>query len=136
MQARTMASTRRAKANRASHGPRVSPQSQAKERVESTMENPKGSSKEPKVRSKVPNAQATVKHRTRVSHVSTTRNQKQARKLRNQCTWERFVPLRCRRSMMNGVLRNGTTARVWMNGMMTGKVFDGMKIANKRTTHL
>ena len=31
---------------------------------------------------------------------------------------------------------NGTTAGVWMNGMMIGVVLDGMKIANKRTTHL
>ena len=43
MQARTRASKRLAKATRASHGPRVSPQSQAEERVKKTMENPKGS---------------------------------------------------------------------------------------------
>ena len=62
MQARTLASTRLAKAIRASHGPRVSPQSQAKERVKRTMENPKESPMEPKVRSQNPKDQATVKH--------------------------------------------------------------------------
>ena len=63
----------------------VSPQSQAKEKVKTTMENPKVSPKEPKVRSKIPKAQAKVKRRKRVSQVSKTWNQKQARKLRNQC---------------------------------------------------
>ena len=62
MQARTLARNRLAKAIKASHGPRVSPQSQVKERVKKTMENRKGSPKEPKVRSKFPKAQATVKH--------------------------------------------------------------------------
>ena len=46
----------------ASHGPRVSPQSQAQEKVKRITENPKESLKEPKVRSKFPKAQATVKH--------------------------------------------------------------------------
>ena len=45
MQARTLASTRQAKAIKASHGPRVSPQSQAKETVKKTMEKSKGKSK-------------------------------------------------------------------------------------------
>ena len=69
MQARTLASNRRAKAIKASHGPRVRPQSQAKERAQRTLENPKGSPKEPKVRSKVQKAQAKVKHRKRASQV-------------------------------------------------------------------
>ena len=47
MQGRTLASNRQANAIKASHGPRVSPQSQAKKRVKRTMENPKGSPKEP-----------------------------------------------------------------------------------------
>ena len=72
MQARTQARKRLAKAIRASHGPRVSPQSQAKERAKKTMENPKGSEKEPKVRSKVLKAQVKVKHRKRVSQVLKT----------------------------------------------------------------
>ena len=41
MHARALASNRMAKANRASHGPRVSPHTQAKVRVKKTMENPK-----------------------------------------------------------------------------------------------
>ena len=43
MHARAEASNRLARANRASHGPRV----RAKVRVKRTMENPKGSPKEP-----------------------------------------------------------------------------------------
>ena len=55
----------------------------------------------------------------------------------NQCKWDRFVPLRRRRFMRrNGVLTNGTTAGVWMNGKMIGVVLDDMKIVNQRTTHL
>ena len=68
MQARTLASNRQAKAIKASHGPRVSPESQAMERAKK-MENPKRSLKERKVRSKFPEAQANVKHRKRVSQV-------------------------------------------------------------------
>ena len=64
MQARTLASNRQAKAIKASHGPRVSPQLQAKERVKRTLDNPKGSPKEPKVRSKFPKAQATIDKNT------------------------------------------------------------------------
>ena len=44
MQGRTLASKRLAQAIRASHGPRVSLQSQAKERVKRTNEKSKGSS--------------------------------------------------------------------------------------------
>ena len=78
MQARTLARNRLAKANRASHGPGVSLHSQAKEKVKRTRENPK----DPKVHAK-------VKHRKQVYQVWKTRNQRQARKLRNlhrQCT--------------------------------------------------
>ena len=56
------ASNRQAKAIKASHGPRVSLRSQTKERIKRTIENPKGSPKEAKARSKAPKAQATVKH--------------------------------------------------------------------------
>ena len=45
MQARTLSRNRLAKAIEASQGPRVGPQSQAKERVKKTMENAKGSPK-------------------------------------------------------------------------------------------
>ena len=60
MHARAQTSNRTAKANTASHGPRVSPHSQAQARVKKTMENPK----EPKARTKdpkVPKAQARAK---------------------------------------------------------------------------
>ena len=56
MHARAKASNRLAKANRASHGPRVSSHSQAKTRVKKTRENTKENPKEPKVRTKVPKA--------------------------------------------------------------------------------
>ena len=56
MHAKAQTSNRMAKANRASHGPRVSPHSQAKARVKKTRENPKENPKEPKVRTKVPKA--------------------------------------------------------------------------------
>ena len=64
MQARTTASNRLAKANRASHGPRV----KAKERVKRTRENLKDSPKDPKV----PMANARVKHQKLVSQVLKT----------------------------------------------------------------
>ena len=50
--------------------------------------------------------------------------------------WDRFVPLRRRGIMMNGVLTNGTTTVVWTNGMMTGVVLDGMMTANGCVVHL
>ena len=55
---------------------------------------------------------AKVKRRQRVSEVLKTCYQKQARKLRNQCKWHRFVPLSRRGFMMNGVLTNGKTTGV------------------------
>ena len=84
--ARAQASNRLAKANRASHGPRV----RAKAGVKKTRENPKENPKEPKVRTKVPKAYTRAKHRKLVSQVLKTRNQRQARKLRNL---HRHVPL-------------------------------------------
>ena len=57
MHAKAQASNRMAKANRASHGPRV----RAKVRVKITCENPKGNPKEPKVRTKVPKAYTRAK---------------------------------------------------------------------------
>ena len=65
MQARTPASNRLANANRASHGPRVSLHSQAKERVKKAMENPKDSPKVPVV----PKAHSKTKHRKPLSRI-------------------------------------------------------------------
>ena len=83
MHARAQASNRMAKANRASHGPRVSPHTQARVRVNKTRKNPEENPKEPKVRTKVPKAYITqrVKHRKLVSRVLKTRNRRKARKL-------------------------------------------------------
>ena len=75
IQARISASNRLAKASRASHGPRASLQSQAKERVKRTKENPKEGPKEQRVRTKdpkVPKAHAKIKPRKRVSQVLKT----------------------------------------------------------------
>ena len=72
------ASNRMAKANRASHGPRVSPhcQAQAQARVKKTRGNPKDNLKEPKVRTKVPKAYTRAEHRKLVSQVLKTRNRR------------------------------------------------------------
>ena len=86
MYARAQASSRLAKTNRASNGPRV----RAKARVKKTRENPKDNPKEPKVRTKVPEAYTRAKHRKLVSQVFKTLNQRQARKHRNL---HRHVPL-------------------------------------------
>ena len=66
MQARTPAINRLAKAIRASHGARVSLQSQAKERVKRTMEDRKDISKDPK------GAKGSGKGKTLVSQVLKT----------------------------------------------------------------
>ena len=64
MHARTLASKRLAKANRASHGPRV----KAKEREKTTKGHPKDSPKDPKVSED----DAKAKHRKLVSQVLKT----------------------------------------------------------------
>ena len=112
MHARAQASNRLARANRASHGPRV----RAKARVTRTSENPKESRKEPKVRTKLPKAHTRVKHRKLVYLVLKTRNQRQARKLRNL---HKHFPLTFHGFMMDGVLTIGMMAGVLMNGMLT-----------------
>ena len=100
MQARTLASNRLARANRASHGPRV----RAKVRVKRTRENAKESPKDPKV----PKARTRAKHRKLVSQVLKTRNQRQARKLGNL---HRHVPLTLPGTMV-GIVANGMMAGV------------------------
>ena len=71
MQARTPASNRLAKANRASHGRRV----KAKERVKRTKENPKDCPKEPRVRTKDPKApKAHAKVKTSETGISGLEN--------------------------------------------------------------
>ena len=122
MHARTQASNRLAKANRASHGLRV----RAKVILKITTENPKENPKEPKV----PKARTRAKHRQLVSQVFKTRNQRQARKLRNL---HRHVPLTLPGTMV-GIVKNGTMTGVLMNGMMTGVLLDGTKVGNTRKT--
>ena len=110
------ASNRLAKANRASHGPRV----RAKARVKRTRENSEENPKEPKV-PQVPKARTRAKHRKLVSQVLKTRNQRQARTLRNL---HRRVPLTLPGTMV-GIVTNGT---------MAGVLLDGTKVGNKRMT--
>ena len=126
MHARAQASKRLAKANRASHGPRV----RAKARVKKTRETPLENPQEPKVRTKVPKAHTRAKHRKVVSQVLKTRNRRQARKLRNR---DRHVPLTLPGRMV-GMVTNGTMAGVLINGMMTGVLLDGTNVGNKRMT--
>ena len=71
------------------------------------------------------------KHRKLVYQVWKTRNQRQARKLRNL---HKHVPLTIHGFMMDGVLTNGMVAGVVMNGMMTGVRLGATKVLNKRMT--
>ena len=118
------------KANRASHGPRVSPHTQATVRVKKTRENPEENPKEPKVRTKVPKAHTRAKHRKLVSQVLKTRSRRQAQTFRNL---HRHVPLTLPGTMV-GMLKNGTMAGVATDGMMTGVLLDGTKVGNKHVT--
>ena len=114
MQASTRASKRRAKVIRASHGPGVNLQSQAKERMKRIKENPKDYPKEPRARTKVPKAHARAKRPKR----------------------DRSILLIRRGFTRNGVRTKRTMVGVLMSGTMTGIVLDGVKIANKHTSHL
>ena len=127
------------KANRASHGARVSPHTQARVRVRKTRTNPKENPKEPKVRTKVPKAHTRAKHQKLVSQVLKTRNQRQAQTFRNL---HRHVPLTLLGTMigmvtngtMAGVVTNGTMIGIVTNGTMAGVLVDGTKVGNKRMT--
>ena len=63
-----LASKRQAKAIKASPGPRVSPQSQARGKGDENNGNPKGSPREPKVRSKGKTLKTDVKSETRAGN--------------------------------------------------------------------
>ena len=125
MHAKAQASNRMAKANRASHGPRVSPL-----RVRKARRKPKENPKEPKVRTKVPKAYTSARHRKLVSLVLKTRNRMQARTFRNL---HRHTPRTLPETMV-GTVSNGTMAGVSMSGMMTGVLLNGTKVGNKRMT--
>ena len=126
MHAKAQARNRMAKANRASHGPRV----KAKARVKKTMENPKEKSKG----TKSANQGAGGLHKGKTSKDGLsgleTRNRRQARTSRNL---HRHVPLTLPGTMV-GMVTDGTMAGVLMNGMMTGVLLDGTKVGNKRMT--
>ena len=91
MHAKAQASNRMAKANRASHGPRV----RAIERVKNTMENPKEKSKGGSHKGKT--------SKTGLSGLGNS-NRRQARKLRN---FHRHVHLTLPGTMV-GMVTNGT----------------------------
>ena len=126
MQARTPASNRLAKANRASHDPRGKLKGKSKEN--------KGKSK--RIVQRIQKTHAGVKRRQLVSPFLKTSNQRQARIFGNQSIWDMFVPLTRHGFSMNGVLTNGATAGVRRSGMTTGVLLDGMRVENKRMTHL
>ena len=128
--ARAQASNRLAKANRASHGPRVSPRTQAKGRKWETRENPKESSKERKLRTGVSKAHTRVKHRKLVFQVLEIRHRRQIQERRNL---HRRVPLILHGTMV-GIATKGMMAGVLMIGMMSGVLLDGTKVENKRMT--
>ena len=75
MHAKSQASNRMAKANRASHGPRVSPHSQAKVRVKQTRENPMENST-PKKQKFEPICQSLHKSKTSKIGLSGLKNSK------------------------------------------------------------
>ena len=130
MHARAQASIRLAKANRASHGPRVCPPTQAKVKVRKTRENPEENQKEPKVRTKVPKAYTRAKRRKRVYQVLKTGNRRQARTFRNL---HRDKPRTLPETRVVSVT-NGTVAGVSVSGLTTGVLLDGTKVGNKRMT--
>ena len=127
MHARAQASNRLARANRASHGPRV----RAKARVKKTIGNPKESPKEPKVRSKVPKAHTRGK--TSKTGLSGLENSKSERSSDTQESAQTCPP-------DNPWIHDGWSPDEWndgvlMNRMMTGVRLDGTKVG-KRTTIL
>ena len=125
MHARTQASNRLAKANRASHGPRM----RAKVRVKINKGKSKGKSKGTKGAKGAKGSHKGKTSKTCLSGLE-TRNLRQARKLRNL---HRHVPLTLPGAMV-GIVKNGTMAGVLMNGMMTGVLLDGTKAGNRRMT--
>ena len=97
------ASNRLAKANRASHCPRVKLKESVKRgKIQKTVQ-------------RIQRCQKLMQGQN-IKNWSLrslkTRNQGQARKLRKQRKWDLFVPLTRHEFMMNGVLTNGTTAGV------------------------
>ena len=103
MNARAQASNRLARANRASHGPRV----RAKVRVKVTREKSKGKSKGTK------GAKGSHKGKTSKTGLSGLESSKsEARKLRIK---HRHVPLTLPGTMV-GIVTNGTMAGVLMSG--------------------
>ena len=123
MHARAQASNRPANKKRSSHVPRA----RAKVRVKRTRENPKDNPRDNSKEPKVPKAHTKVKRRKLVSQVWITRNQRQARKVRNL---HKHIPLTLLGTRV-GMVTNGTMAGVLMNGMMTGVRLDGTKVVNK-----
>ena len=122
MHARAQECNRQAKTNRASHGQRV----RAKAKAKKTRRTSKGISKG----TNGATGSHKSKHRKLVSQVFITRNQRQARKLRNL---HKHVPLTLAGTMF-GMVTNGTMAGVLMDGMMTGVLLDGTQVGNKRMT--
>ena len=114
------ASNRMAKANRASHGPRVSFHTQAKAKVRKTVENPKKNPKEPKVPTKVPKAYTKAKHRK--AGLSGLENSKSdaSSDIQESAHTPRTFP--------------GAVVGIVTNVTMAGVLLDGTMVGNKRMT--
>ena len=131
MHARAQASNRLARANRASHGPRV----RAKERVNNGKS--KGKSKGTKgTKGAIQGAEGSHKGKTSTTGLSGLENSKSepsSETRESAQTWP--TDNSCHGFMMDGMVTNGTTAGVLTNGMMTGVLLDGTEVGNKRMTH-
>ena len=131
MHTRAQASNRMSKANKASHGARVSPHTQAKARVRKTRENPKETPEE--LKSREPRCQLRTQRQNIESgslRSLKTRNRMQARTFRDlHYNAPRTLP-----GTMVGMVTNGTMVGVLMSGTMTGVLLDVTKVGNKRMT--
>ena len=118
-----------AKANRASHGPRVSPHSQAKARVQKARENPKEIPKGTKSANQ--GAKGSHKGKTSKAGLSGLENSKSEassdiQESAQTCTTDT--------SWNDGWNWDDWNDGFSMNGMMTGVLLDGTKVGNKRMT--
>ena len=109
------------KANRASRGPRVSPHTQAKERVKRTIKGKSNGTK---------GATGSHKGKTSKNGLSGLENSKSETSSETQ-ERDMSIPLTLPGTTVE-MVTNGTMAGVLMNGMMTGVLLDGTKVGNKR----
>ena len=132
MHARAQASNRMVKANRASYGPRLSPDSQAKGKGKENKGKSKGKS--------IRNLKSAKSRCQRLTHGQNTQkaglsglvppdnSETSFRK------WQESAQTCTIGHDGLRIVKNETMAGVLMNGMMTGVLLDGTKVGNKRMT--